>query len=95
MLPVVSNILYLDIHEGKLEFDLNICTWPASRICLQRPLKWPDIIFDVRIEIMTLKNLYFDMHEDILEFDLHICTWPASRIGHQWPPSCLAVFLMK
>ena len=30
--------LCLDIHEGKLEFDLHIYTWPASKICLQRPL---------------------------------------------------------
>ena len=30
--------LYLDIHEDILEFDLHICTWPASRISLQWPL---------------------------------------------------------
>ena len=32
--------------------------------------KWPDIIFDVRNEILTLTNLYLDMHEGILDFDL-------------------------
>ena len=50
--------------------------------------RWPDIIFDVRIEILTPKNLLLDMHEGILECDLSICTWllPASRISLQWPP---------
>ena len=54
--------------------------------------KWPDIIFDVRIEILTLKNLQLDMHEGILEFDLHICTWLASRIILQRPPSGQLLF---
>jgi hypothetical protein len=36
----------------------------------------PDIIFDVRIEILTLTNLYLDLHEGILECDIPTCTWP-------------------
>ena len=27
---------------------------------------WPDIIFEMRIEMLTLTNLYFDMHEGML-----------------------------
>ena len=46
--------------------------------------KWPDIIFDMRIEILTLINLQLDIHEGILEYD--ICTWLASRISLQRPP---------
>ena len=57
--------------------------------------KWPDIIFGVRIEILTLRNLYLDMHEGILVFDLHICTWLASRISLQQPPSGQILFLME
>ena len=40
-------------------YDLKICTWLASRISLQLP----DIIFNTRIEILTLTNLYLDIHE--------------------------------
>ena len=43
--------------------------------------RWPDIIFDARIEILTLINLLLDIHDGILGDDLYIWTWPASR----WP----------
>mgnify|MGYP001305190230 FL=1 len=69
--------LHLDIHEGILEFDLYICIWSASRIDLQQPpvaSSWPDIIFEMRIEILTLTNLHLDMNEGILECYLYICT---------------------
>jgi hypothetical protein len=55
----------------------------------------PEIIFDVRIEILTLKYLYLDIHEDISEFDLHICTWPVSRISLQWRPRGQILFWIK
>ena len=50
-------------------------------------IKEPDIIFDVRIEILTLTTLYLDIHEDIPECDLPTWTWPlpASRISLQRP----------
>ena len=34
--------------------------------------KWPEIIFDVRIEILTLRNLHLDIHEGILGYDLYL-----------------------
>ena len=49
--------------------------------------RWPDIIFDARIEILTLINLLLDIHDGILGDDLYICTWPASRISLQLPPA--------
>ena len=52
----------------------------------------PDIIVDVRIEILTLKNLQLDIHEGILEYDLCICTWLASRITLQRYPSGQILF---
>ena len=61
--------------------------WPVPVPCRPPGLasKWPDIIFDVRIEILTIKNIHLDIHEGILECDFHICTWPASRISLQRP----------
>ena len=56
----------------------SVAAWPPAAS------KWPEIIFDLRIEILALKKLYLDVHEDILEFDLHNCTWLASRISLQW-----------
>ena len=82
--------LHLDIHEGILEFDLYICIWSASRIDLQEPpvaSSWPDIIFEMRIEILTLTNLHLDIHEGILEFDLYICIWSASSSLQDQPPA--------
>ena len=38
-----------------------------------------EIIFGVRIEILTLTNLQLDIHEGKLEYDICICTWLASR----------------
>jgi hypothetical protein len=55
----------------------------------------PEMIFDVKIEILDLKNLYLDIHKDKSEFDLHICTWPASRISLQRSPRGQIIFLNK
>ena len=41
----------------------------------------PNIIFDIKNEILTLTNLYLD----ILQCDIFICTWLTSRIRLQWP----------
>ena len=89
--------LHLNIHEGILEFDLYICIWSASRIDLQQPpvaSSWPDIIFEMRIEILTLTNLHLDMNEGILECYLYICTWPASSISLQRSPRGKILFLI-
>ena len=40
----------------------------------QAASKEPEIIFDVRNEILTLRNLQLDINEGISEFDLHICS---------------------
>ena len=48
--------------------------------------RWPDIIFDARIEILTLTNLPLDIYKRILKGDLYIYTWQASRICLQRPP---------
>ena len=53
------------------------------------PRRWPqgssfggfqtaNIIFDVKIEILTLTNLYLDIFEGIPKYNLPICTWLAS-----------------
>ena len=55
--------------------------------------RWPDIIFDMRIEILALTNLHLDIHEGISEFDLCIPTGSASRISLQEPPVGLILFL--
>jgi hypothetical protein len=55
--------------------------------------KCPDIIFDERIEILTITILHLDMHKGIIEFDL-ICTWLVSRISLQRPPRVQILFLM-
>ena len=49
----------------------------------------PDIIFDVRIGILTLKNLHLDIHEGILQFDLPIVPGrpPGSIAGELQEPS--------
>ena len=36
------------------------------------PSKWPDIIFDIKIEIPTLTNLTLDIHEGILGVLLYL-----------------------
>ena len=56
--------------------------------------RWPDIIFDARIEILTLTNLLLDIHDGILGDDLYICTWPASRISLQRPPGGQILFFL-
>ena len=39
--------------------------------------KWPDIIFDERIKILTLTHLHLDIHEGILEFEfISVPGWP-------------------
>ena len=45
----------------------------------------PDIIFDIRIEILALTNLYLNICEGIPECDLTTCTWLASRFSLNWP----------
>ena len=69
--------------------DLQICTWLASRISLQRPpgsasssLQIPDIIFNTKYELLTLTNLYLDIHECIL------CV--TSKSVPDWPPGSAA-----
>ena len=53
--------LYLDIHEGILEFDLYLYL-----VSLQQPPGGLILFFDKRIEILTIKNLHLDIHEGIL-----------------------------
>ena len=53
----------------------NLQDWPQE----------PDIIFDIRIEILALTNLYLNICEGIPECDLTTCTWLASRISLHWP----------
>ena len=40
--------------------------------------RWPNIIFEMRIEILNLTNLHLHMHEGILECYLYNSTWSAS-----------------
>ena len=49
----------------------------------------PDIIFYVRIGILTLKNLHLDIHEGTLQFDLPIVPGrpPGSIAGELQEPS--------
>ena len=58
-------------------------------------LQVPDIIFIVRIEILTLTNLYLDIHEGIPECDLPISTWLSSWISLQQPPGARHYFYCK
>ena len=54
--------------------DLPICTWLAS----DKASRWPIIIFDPKIEILTLTNLYLDIYEDILfTTSKSVPGWPA------------------
>ena len=88
----LSNIL-LDIHNGILELT---CIYLAS-LQDQPPAasRWPDIIFDARIEILTLPNLLLGIHDGISGDNLYICYWPASRISLQRPPGGQILFLMQ
>ena len=61
--------------------SLSVPGWPPGSA--SSGLQVPDIIFDVRIEILTLTNLYLDMHKGIPKCDFPICTWLASRISLQ------------
>ena len=52
----------------------------------QMEVKWRlNFIFDVKIEILTHKNLYFDIHDHILVYNLLIWIRTASS-SLQWPP---------
>ena len=60
-LHVSLNIGFLDIHEGILSLiSISVPSPPPGSA--PSGLKWPDIIFDERIDILTLKNLYLDIH---------------------------------
>ena len=39
-------------------------------------LQVPDIIFDIRIEILTLTNLYLDIYEDLL----HVASYTGWKV---------------
>ena len=70
--------------------SLSVPGWPPGSA--SSGLQVPDIIFDVRIEFLTLTNLYLDIHEGKPKCDLSICTWLASRISLQRPPSARYFF---
>ena len=53
----VNIYISLPTSPGILECDLYICIRSVSM--------WPNIIFDIWIEILTLTNLHLDMHEGI------------------------------
>ena len=42
---------------------ISVTGWPP--VLVYSSLQVPDIIFGVRIEILTLKNLYLDIHDGI------------------------------
>ena len=48
-------------------------------------LQMPSIIFGLRNDMLTLKNLSLDMHKGIPNCDLPICTWLAFRSSLQVP----------
>ena len=54
------------------------CEWPPNLYLAglqdQPPAasRWPNIIFDMRIEILALKNLHIDIHESILVWPLYL-----------------------
>jgi hypothetical protein len=62
--------------------SLAVPGWPSGSA--SNGLQVLNIIFDFRIEILTLTNLYLDIHEGIPKCYLPICTWLAS-IGLQLP----------
>ena len=68
-------------HIGELPLYLYLASLQYQPPAASR---WPDIIFDMRIEILALTNLHLDIHEGISEFDL--CIWSAYRISLQDQP---------
>ena len=70
-------------HIGELPIYLYLASLQYQPPAASR---WPDIIFDMRIEILALTNLHLDIHEGISEFDLYICIWSAYRISLQDQP---------
>ena len=73
--------------------SLAVSGWPLGSA--SRGLQVPNIIFYLRIEILTLTNLYLDIQEGIPKGYLPSCTWLASRISFQRPPGARHYFLLK
>ena len=53
--------------------------WSFTSISLpvQQPAasRWPNNIFDMRIEILDPKNLHLDIYEGTLDVNLYFCIW--------------------